>query len=62
MANVLMARTKIKSGALPNAHCHVAGEKHVEQVAALVRYLEAESLTDDCVPRRSEFGVHRLFD
>lgn len=53
---------EFKSGALPNADCHVSGEKHVEQVAAFVRYLEAEPLADNCVPRRSKFGVHRLFD
>ena len=45
------------SRALPGTDGQVPGEKHVHQVLQLVGDLEAESLADHHVPRRTEFFV-----
>jgi hypothetical protein len=48
--------------AFPNYNGNVAAEKHIQQVLRFVRYLEAETFTDDDVPRGSELLVHCVLD
>ena len=43
-----------ESRALPRADSQVAGEEHVHEVLELVGHLEAEALTHDDVPGRTE--------
>ena len=54
---LLLTALRSASRALPGTDGQVPGEKHVHQVLQLVGDLEAESLADHHVPRRTEFFV-----